>query len=264
MIAMTRSTPSVQLTNDISLPLTGFGTWQLSGEHGYAAIRTALDLGYRHIDTATVYRNEAEVGRAVRDSGLRREDVFVTTKLPSDRVGQERETLEASLRLLGLDYVDLWLIHWPPAGPDVPTWEKFIELRDAGLTRTVGVSNYEVGAIDRLIAATGHAPVVDQIPWYPSRHNPAELDAIRSRGTVVEGYSPLKGTDLRNRVLVEIARQHGVTPAQVVLRWHIEHEIPVIPRSSNPERIAENFDVFGFTLDANEVASIDALSTATP
>jgi diketogulonate reductase-like aldo/keto reductase len=252
---------TVTLNNGLDLPLVGFGTWQLRGQHAYDATRHALEIGYRHIDTATMYRNEAEVGRALRDSGVPREEVFVTTKIPAERVGREHETLDASLRALGLDRVDLWLIHWPPGrGYSVPMWHALIAARDAGRTRSIGVSNYSTAQLDELISATGETPVANQIPWSPFDHSPKRLAEHRERGIVLEGYSPLKGSDLRAPVLREIADRHGVTVAQVVLRWHLEHSIPVIPKSVRKERIEANADLFGFALDADEVARIDELS----
>ncbi|NJC69029.1 aldo/keto reductase [Planosporangium thailandense] len=245
------------------MPMVGFGTWQVTGRHGYETIRCALEAGYRHIDTATMYGNEAEVGRALRDSGLRREDVFITTKLPPGRVGRERETLQASLRALGTDHVDLWLIHWPPTDEARPeTWREFLAARQAGLARAVGVSNYSTAQIDELIEATGQAPAINQIPWGPSYHDARRLADSRDRGVAVEGYSPFKNTDLGDPVLTSIAADHGVTPAQVVLRWHLEHGIVVIPKSSTPERIVANLDVFGFRLTPDEVRRIDRLGGA--
>lgn len=253
--------PSVRLADQVSLPLVGFGTWQLSGDVAYKSTLAALEVGYRHIDTATLYGNEAEVGRAIADSGIARDDLVIVTKLPPDRIKRARATLEDSLRLLGVDRVDCWLIHWPPNGSAVPdTWREFLAARDAGLTRTVGVSNYALDQLDELVAATGEAPVMNQISWSPARFDAAEVAGHRERGVVLEGYSPLKHTDLRALPLVRIAEAHGVTPAQVVLRWHVEHEIPVIPRSSKPERVASNFDIAGFRLTADEVARVDALS----
>lgn len=243
------------------MPMVGLGTWRLHGRDGYEAVRSALEIGYRHVDTATMYRNEAEVGRAVRDSGLDRRDVFITTKLPPGNAGRERATLDASLRALGTDYVDLWLVHWPPAGQASPrVWEEFLAVRDEGLARAVGVSNYSTGQIDELADATGERPPVNQIPWSLSRHDPKLLDAMRQREVVVEGYSPIKGTNLRDGTLTQIAARHGVTPAQVILRWHIQHGIPVIPKSANRERITANFAVFGFSLTGDDIASLDNLS----
>ena len=260
-MTQTPHSPAVTLSGGVAMPLVGFGTWQLRGRRAYDAVRSALETGYRHIDTATMYRNEAEVGRALADSHIDRADVFVTTKLPSGATGRERATIDASLRALGTDHVDLWLVHWPPGGRARPeVWRELLAARDRGLARAVGVSNYSIRQIDELIDATGQAPAVNQIPWSPSRYDPRVLAASRERDVVVEGYSPLKGTNLRDRTLAEIASRHGVTPAQVVLRWHVEHGIPVIPKSAHPGRIAANFDLFSFALTPEEVARIDGLS----
>ena len=248
---------TVTLAGGVDLPVVGFGTWQVTGRKGYDAIRAALEAGYRHIDTATMYGNENEVGRALRDSGLARKDVFITTKVPADRAGRERSTLSASLRALGAEYVDLWLIHWPPrANALVPMWEALLQARADGLTRAVGVSNYSTAQLDRL----DEKPAVNQIPWSPFEHDPARLAEHKSRGIVLEGYSPFKRSDLRDPVITEIAAAHGVTAPQVVLRWHLEHDIVVIPKSVTPERIASNLDLFGFALTPDEVARIDALA----
>ncbi len=252
---------SVEIASGVSMPMIGFGTWQITGEPAYTSTRAALDAGYRHIDTAMLYGNETEVGRALKDSGIARDDVFVTTKLPPDRIKRVRATLETSLTSLGLDYVDLWLIHWPPNGdPATKAWQEFLELRDAGLTRTVGVSNYDLDQLDALIAASGEAPVVNQISWSPSRFDAGILAGHAERNIVVEGYSGLRGADLRDPVLVGIAAAHDVTPAQVVLRWHLEHDIVIIPKSVHEDRIKENLDLDGFTLTPQETAAIDALA----
>ncbi len=261
-MAQARAIPTVALPGEVAMPLVGLGSWQLRGRRAYDAVSFALEVGYRHVDTATVYGNEAEVGRALRGSGLPRQDVFLTTKLPPGSTGRERETLAASLRALGTDYVDLWLVHWPPGDRARPqTWRELLAIRDQGLARAVGVSNYSTSQLDELIDATGQAPAVNQIPWSPPRHDLRRLAEHRRRGVVLEGYSPLKGTRLGDRVLTGIAASHGVTPAQVVLRWHLEHGIPVIPKSASRERIAANLDLFGFSLSDEEVARIDALST---
>jgi 2,5-diketo-D-gluconate reductase A len=252
--------PEVDLGGGAVMPMVGFGTWQLGGRRGYEAIRYALDIGYRHIDTATMYRNEREVGQAVRDSGLDRGQVFVTTKLLPGSAGRPRAALAESLRALGTDYVDLWLIHWPPRRQDsAPLWREFLALRDEGLCRSVGVSNYDIAQIDELIAATGERPAVNQIPWSLSQYDAALLAAHADRGVAVEGYSPLKGTRLRDPVLAEIAARHQVTPAQVVLRWHLDHGITVIPKSAKPDRIRSNFDLFTFSLTPAEVTRLDHL-----
>ena len=254
--------PTVSLGGGGTLPLVGLGTWEMTGSRCYRAVRHALDVGYRHIDTATIYRNERDVGRAVRDSGVTRDDVFVATKLSPRDAGHERRTLEGSLRALAMEYVDLWLVHWPPGGAAPQVWKQLLALRDEGMARAVGVSNYSVAQLDELVRATGEAPQVNQIRWGPTLYDPDELEDHRRRGVVLEGYSPFKTTDLRHPVLVEVADRHGVTAAQIVVRWHLHHGVVVIPKSATPERIAANFDVFGFSLDDDDLRRIDALSGA--
>jgi diketogulonate reductase-like aldo/keto reductase len=254
------ATETVELASGTRMPLLGLGTWQARGRDAADAVRRALELGYRHVDTATVYGNEQQVGRAIAASGVPRKEIFVTTKLPPSRAGRERATLEESLDTLRLAYVDLWLIHWPPAGgarPDV--WQRLLELQADGLAREVGVSNYGVRQLDELERATGRLPTVNQIEWSPALFDADVLEAHRSRGVQLEGYSPLRETNLRDPRLVGIAEAHGVTPAQVVLRWHLEHRIVAIPKSTNSGRIAENADIFGFELAPSEVAELDAL-----
>ena len=253
------TTPTLTIPGG-AIPVLGFGTWQAEGSDAELAVSAALQLGFRHVDTATGYGNEAQVGRALATVGIDRDDVFVTTKLPPDHAGRERQTITESLAALGTDHVDLWLIHWPPhkqASPEV--WQELRRARDEGLTRSIGVSNYSIAQIDELIAATGEAPAVNQIPYSPVDHDPDLLAAHRERGVVVEGYSPLKRTDLDAEPIVAAARAHGVTPALVVLRWHVEHDVVVIPKSVRRERIEENLGALGFSLTADEVAAIDAL-----
>jgi 2,5-diketo-D-gluconate reductase A len=250
----------VGLSDGVSIPLIGFGTWQLDGDDAYKGVRAALEIGYRHIDTATAYRNEDKVGAAIRDSGVGRENVFITTKCPPGNAGREAETLDASLKDLGVDFVDLWLVHWPPNGEARPdTWKAFIEALEQGKTRAIGVSNYSIAQIDELVAATGRAPALNQIPWNPFAFDEREVAELQSRHVVLEGYSPLKRSDLGNPVLADIAAAHGKTAAQVILRWHVEHGFVVIPRSQNRERIEENFDIFDFELSPEELRRVDAL-----
>lgn len=252
--------PSVPLGGGVDMPLLGFGTWQIRGRAAYQAVRSALEVGYRHLDTATIYGNEAEVGRALRDSGVSRDDVFVTTKLPPERAGREQSTLDASLRALGVDAVDLWLIHWPPRRNSVALWRAMLAARDQGRARSVGVSNYDIDEIDELIGATGERPAVNQIRFGPALYDAKLVAEHRDRGVVVEGYSPFKTTNLHNPVLTRIASAHGVDPARVVLRWHIQHRIVVIPKSKTPERIASNAKIDGFALTDEEMRAIDGLS----
>jgi diketogulonate reductase-like aldo/keto reductase len=254
--------PDATLPGGGRMPLLGFGTWQLTGDDARAATRAALDAGYRHVDTATMYRNEAEVGAALRDSGVPRSEVFVTTKMPPERAGRERETLQDSLRLLGTDYVDLWLIHWPPDdGLGLASWEAFLAARDEGLARDVGVSNYDLDGLDALAAATGVVPAVNQIPWSPLRYDAAVEQGHRDRGVVLEGYSALRHGTLEHPVVTGIAERLGRTPAQVLIRWHLDHEVVVIPKSRSAERIRENADVESFALPPEDVAALDALGS---
>jgi diketogulonate reductase-like aldo/keto reductase len=252
---------NVEIAPGVSMPLLGFGTWEMRGKSAQNAVARALEVGYRHIDTARMYRNETEVGRALAASGVPREDVFVTTKMWPDRAGNERASIEESLDALGLDQVDLWLVHWPPGGARPDVWERFLEAQAEGLARAVGVSNYSVAQLDELERATGRLPAVNQIEWSPALHDAETLAEHRRRRVQLEGYSPLKTVDLGNRRLGEIADAHGVTPAQVVIRWHLEHEVVVIPKSANADRIAENADVLGFSLGADEVAELDDLGS---
>lgn len=242
------------------MPLLGIGTWQSEGSDAERAVVAALELGYTHVDTATGYGNEAEVGRALAAVGIDRDAVFVTTKLPPDHAGRERQTLMESLAALGTDHLDLWLVHWPPHKRATPeTWAAFIAARDEGLVRSIGVSNYSIEQIDELIAATGEAPAVNQIPWSPGDYGADLVAEHARRGVRLEGYSPFKRTDLDDPVLTEIAAAHGVSTRQVVLRWHIDHEVVVIPKSTHPDRIRQNLDALSFALSADELARIDSL-----
>lgn len=253
--------PSVRLPGGTAMPLLGFGTWQATGESAYRAVRHALEVGYRHLDTATGYGNEAQVGRALADSGVARDDVFLTTKLPPDHAGRARQTITESVAALGVDQLDLWLIHWPPrGGASVPAWRELVAARDAGLTREVGVSNYTPAQIDELTDATGQTPAVNQIRWGPSLYDASTVAAHGERGVVLEGYSPFKTTNLADDTLAAVAAAHDVTPEQVVLRWHIDHGFVVIPKSVTPARIESNFGVWGFWLSDDERARVDALA----
>lgn len=252
--------PAVALL-DARMPLLGFGTWQISNAAAPEVTADALQTGYRHIDTATVYRNEAGIGKALASSRLARESVFVTTKLPPDRAGRERRTLEESLAKLGLDYVDLWLIHWPPNGRAAPrVWEQFIKARQDGLARAIGVSNYSLRQIDELVDVTGVVPEVNQIRWGPSIYDPAVASGLQQRGVVLEGYSPFKVSNLSDPTLVSIASQHDASTAQVIVAWHIAHGFVVIPKSARRERIVTNAAGARIPLTAEEVTAIDGLS----
>ena len=252
--------PAVSL-GPVSMPLLGFGTWQISDDDVTAAVGTALETGYRHLDTATGYGNEAGIGRALAAAGLPRAEVFVTSKLPPDHGGRERQTIEESLTKLGLDHLDLWLVHWPPGGRAAPeVWQEVVRAQQDGLVTSVGVSNYSLEQIDEITSAVGVAPAVNQIKWGPLLYDASEVDGLRERGVVLEGYSPLKATDLDDPVLGGIAAEHGVTPAQVVIAWHVAHGFVVIPKSSRPERIVANAEAVRVPLTLEQVEAVDGLA----
>ncbi|MEU3338974.1 aldo/keto reductase [Streptomyces sp. NPDC002144] len=256
------SIPTYTLNDGTTIPAIGLGTWPMSDAEAERAVAGALETGYRLVDTATNYRNESGVGLGIARSGIPREEVVVTTKLPGRHHGHE-ETLasfEESRRRLGLEYVDLYLIHWPLPRVDkyVDSWRAMIKLREDGLVRSIGVSNFTAEHIERLEKETGVLPSVNQIelhPLFPQE----QLRAFHSaNGIVTESWSPLgRGSSLlEDPALVAIAEAHGVTPGQVVLRWHTQLGALPIPKSSDPERQRQNLDIFGFELDADQLAAV--------
>ncbi len=248
------------LTGGGRMPLLGFGTWQITGAAATEAVGWALAAGYRHLDTATVYGNEQEVGAGLAASGVPRDDVFVTTKCPPRDAGRELETLRRSLDLLGTGHVDLWLVHWPGgAGADLDLWRGFASAQEQGLARAVGVSNYSLDQIDELTRETGMTPAVNQVEWSPLLYDRDVLDGHRERGVVLEGYSALRGGTLDHPVVTGIAGRLGATPAQVLVRWHLQHGVVVIPKSAREERIRSNAAVAGLELADDDVAALDAL-----
>jgi 2,5-diketo-D-gluconate reductase A len=252
---------AVALRHGSLMPLLGFGTWQIKGEDALRACSAALEAGYRHLDTATVYGNEREVGRALAGSGVPRDEVFVTTKCPPDAAGRELDTLRESLDLLQTDHVDLWLIHWPGEdATNLDMWRAFVEAQESGLVREIGVSNFDVSQIDLVTEATDVAPAVNQIEWSPLLYDADVVAAHRARGVVLEGYSALRGGTLDHPDVVAIADRTGRTPAQVIIRWHLQHEVVVIPKSVDPERIRSNADVGGFDLSADDMETLDSLA----
>jgi diketogulonate reductase-like aldo/keto reductase len=249
----------VRLRDGSELPLLGLGVWQLrSGKETEDAVRGALELGYRHIDTAQAYGNEESVGKALRDSGVPRDEVFVATKFYPGSNDPEVE-LEKSLRRLGLEQVDLYIVHWPQRGPTW-AWEGMERAHDRGHARSVGVSNFDVGELDAVLDLARVPPVVNQVQFSPFKYRRALLDACRERDVVLEAYSPLtRGRNLGDRRLVEIASRYGRTPAQVVLRWAVQRGVPVIPKSARRERIEENAQIFDFALSDADMQALDAL-----
>ncbi|MFK4099078.1 aldo/keto reductase [Streptomyces sp. NPDC019531] len=259
--------PTVPLNTGARMPKLGLGTWQIPDEDVEKVVATALATGYRAIDTATSYRNERGVGAGVTASGLPCEDVFVTTKLWNADHGTDeaRRAFDASLERLGLDRVDLYLIHWPlpMRGRYVETWKALEKIHAEGRARAIGVSNFTTGQLRHLMDTCDVVPAVNQVELHPLFAQ-RELRAFHAEhGIVTQAWSPLgSGQGLLNLpVLTDIARQRGLTPAQVVLRWHLQRDTVVIPKSVDPGRLASNADVFGFTLDDTEMAAIDSLDT---
>lgn len=253
--------PAARLGDGADMPLLGFGTWQIPDDEAEQSTTFALQAGYRHIDTATGYANEAGIGKALAASDLDRDSLFITTKMPPDHVGRERQTLEESLAKLGVDKVDLWLVHWPPNKQATPAaWEQFVKAQTDGLATSIGVSNYSLSQIDELTAATGVTPAVNQIRWSPAIYDPVVAAGLAERDVVLEGYSPFRASDLDDATLLGIAAAHGVTTAQVIVAWHIAHGFVVIPKSTKQERIVANAAGARVDLTAQEVASIDGLA----
>ncbi|SDC76994.1 aldo/keto reductase [Rhodococcus tukisamuensis] len=262
------SVPNVSLTDGNTVPQLGFGVWQVPDDESYTAVTSALTVGYRSIDTAAIYGNEVGTGRAIKHSGIAREDLFVTTKLwngaaetwTRDNVLRE---FDASLDRLGLDYLDLYLIHWPRAMREdyVAIWRAFAEIKESGRAKSVGVSNFQPAQLQRLIDETGVVPVINQVEVHPDFAQP-ELRAFHAEhGIVTEAWSPLgQGRGLLDDpVLSRIANKHGRSAAQVTLRWHLQVGNVVIPKSVTPYRIRQNFEVFDFELDADDLAAIAGL-----
>lgn len=256
--------PTIQLNDGYGIPQLGFGVFQIPAEDTARVVGDAFAAGYRHIDTAWGYMNEAGVGEAVASSGIAREELFVTTKVWNSFQGREKtlESFDASLTALGFDYLDLLLIHWPAPenGRYVETWETFVELRDSGRVRSIGVSNFQPDHIGRIVEATGVVPALNQIELHPYFQQRTLRNFHDLHGIVTEAWSPIaRGRVADDAAIKAIAAAHGRTPAQVTLRWEIQHGIVVIPKTVTPERIIANIDVFTFELGSDEMAAIDAL-----
>ncbi|MGW4596915.1 aldo/keto reductase [Streptomyces sp. NPDC004457] len=257
-------TPNVTLNNGIEMPQLGFGVFQVPDDETTAAVTTALQAGYRSIDTAAIYGNERGVGRAIAQSGIAREELFVTTKLWNEDQGYDATlaAFDASLDKLGLDYVDLYLVHWPAPARDLylDTWRAFEKILGEGRTRAIGVSNFQVAHLERLMENSGVTPAVNQVELHPGFQQ-EELRAFHERhGIATEAWSPLaQGAVLGDQAVTDLAARYGVSPAQVVLRWHLQIGNVVIPKSVTPERIRQNLDVFGFELTDDDLRSLAAL-----
>jgi diketogulonate reductase-like aldo/keto reductase len=241
------------------IPTLGLGVWQMrDGPECVTAVRWALELGYRHIDTAQAYGNEPSVGRGLRESGVPREEVFITTKF-FPRGKDPAAEAERSLERLGVDYVDLYIVHWPEGGP-IWAWPGMERARELGFARSIGVSNFDRDELGQLMATASIAPVVNQVQLSPYEYRSRLLAACERSGVVLEAYSPLgHGRHLEDATVAQIAQRRARTAAQVLLRWCIERDLPVIPKSTHRDRIAQNSDLFEFTLSAEEMAALDAL-----
>ncbi|MDQ0846317.1 MULTISPECIES: aldo/keto reductase [unclassified Streptomyces] len=257
--------PFITLNNGVAMPQLGFGVWQVPDDEATQTVTTALEAGYRSIDTAAIYGNEAGTGKAVIGSGIPREELFVTTKLWNSEQGYDStlRAFDASLGKLGLDYVDLYLIHWPMPAKDtyVDTYKAFEKILADGRTKAIGVSNFRVEDLERLIGETSVVPAVNQVELHPQLQQSGLKDFHAKHGIATEAWSPLgQGKDLLQApTVVAVARKHDRTPAQVVLRWHLQVGNVVIPKSVTPSRIQENIDVFDFELDADDLAAFTAL-----
>lgn len=257
--------PLVELNDGHKIPQLGLGTWPLDDAEVAQAVAEAVSRGYRHIDTAVKYGNETGVGNGIRNSGVDREELFITTKLDGEFQGSGKAVagLDGSLKRLGLDYVDLLLIHWPLPRRDeyISTWKTFEELQASGKVRSIGVSNFKPTHLDRLFRETEVVPAVNQIQVSPSIPRPAARAFNGNHGIVTESYSPLGArSDLLNApVLAGIGHKHGKTPGQVVLRWHIQQGLVAIPKTANPQRMEENLDIFDFQLDQEDLTGLQTL-----
>lgn len=259
--------PFITLNNGVRIPQLGFGVWQVPNDEAEATVRTALEAGYRSIDTAAAYANEEGTGKALASSGIARDELFVTTKLQNHDHGYDStlRAFDTSLAKLGLDYVDLYLIHWPRPKIDkyVDTWKAFEKIYSEGRIKAIGLSNFLPAHTERLLSETSIAPALDQIELHPQLQQ-SDVRAFNNRHDIVtEAWSPLgQGKGLLDEpTLAEIGRKHERTPAQVVLRWHLQLGHVVIPKSSTPSRIKENIDLFGFELDADDLAAIAAMDS---
>ncbi|GAA1992221.1 aldo/keto reductase [Catenulispora subtropica] len=258
----------ITLNDDVRIPQLGFGVWQIPDAQAYEAVSTALEAGYRHVDTAAAYENEAGVGRAIRESGVPREDVFLTTKLWNGDQGYDTtlRAFDLSLERLGTDYVDLYLIHWPVPEQDlyIESWRALEKIAADGRARAIGVSNFTAETLDRLLKEGTTPPAINQIELHPYFPQAAMREYDRKHGIVTEAWSPLgQGGDLLGEpLLTRLGGLYGKTPAQVVIRWHLQLGNVVIPKSATPSRIRENFDVFDFDLTPDEIDEITALGGA--
>ena len=251
------------LNNGVKMPLLGLGTWQVHGEKAEKAVRYALEAGYRHIDTAAIYRNEDAVGRAIRESEVQRQEIFVTTKLWNDDHGYKRatEAFDRSLKKLGLSYADLYLIHWPVEKLCGETWQALEDLLESGRCRAIGVSNFTVSHLEQLMAKSPTVPAVNQVEFSPYLNQKDLLQFCRLNGIQLEAYSPLtRGKKLKEPVLLAIADKYGKSAAQILIRWALQSGIVVIPKATSREHVIQNADVFDFEISATDMEIINSFN----
>ena len=260
------TTPRITLNDGTTIPQLGFGVFRVDPEETERIVSDALEVGYRHIDTAAIYGNEIGVGRAIAASGIPRDELYITTKLWNSDQGTQSaiDATDLSLEKLGLDHVDLYLIHWPRPDLDryLESWHTLEQLKADGKTTSIGVSNFHIPHLERVIGESGTVPAVDQIELHPAFAQRPIREYAASKGIAIEAWGPLgqgKYDLFGMPAVADAARAHGVSPAQAVIRWHLQHGIIVFPKSNSRERIAQNFDVFGFELTAAEMAAIDGL-----
>lgn len=263
--------PTITLNDGNMMPQLGLGVWRAALGEAKQAVLEAVNVGYRLIDTAMIYNNEEDVGAAIAECSISREELFITTKLWNTYQGTEnvRPALEASLSRLRTDYIDLYLIHWPMPDLDlyVETWREFEKLRDEGLIKSIGVCNFEPEHLQRLIDESDTIPAVNQVELHPGFNQEAVRAYCKEHGIQVESWSPLSGgagsaSLLQNPTLLDLAEKYGKSPAQIVIHWHIQHGLIVIPKSVHPERIRQNIDVFDFELTNDEMLSIDSIESS--
>ena len=259
--------PTITLNDGVEIPQLGRGVWQVGGAEARPLVAQALEAGYRHIDTAQGYGNERGVGQALAESGLARDEFFVTTKLTNEAHKRDdaRRYTGQSLEKLGLDHIDLYLIHWPApikyGETYLEAWEVFNELKAEGLVRSIGVSNFNPEHLDKLLTVSDTVPSVDQVESHPSFLRTDLLPELQQRGIALESWSPLgQPDDIADPIITALAQELGKSPAQVIIRWHLQHGFIVIPKSVTAARIKENIDVFGFDLSADQMIAIDAMS----
>jgi diketogulonate reductase-like aldo/keto reductase len=254
---------SIKLNNGVNMPILGLGTWDLRGKLAYKAVQWALEIGYIHIDTATIYGNEREIGKAMKSSKVLREDIFITTKVWTSDQGYNNTlaAFDRSRELLNVEYIDLYLIHWPVTGLRGETWRALEEIYEKGRVRAIGVSNFTIRHLEELNETLELMPTVNQVEFSPFLYQKELLDYCKSSNIALEAYCPLTRTNkFSNVTVMTIAQKHGKTPAQILIRWGLQHEIITIPKSGNKKHLTDNADVFDFNLDESDMTQLDNLN----